>query len=170
MDELHSCMLILLSGIMAQVQSLSLTVTKGRLKTSYIREDGTIFIHLSASLLKHSSITRRRSLCQQMWMVSDELVKAAVKKSLQHTTTLIGEDTDLLVLRLYYAQDVNKGLYFRSDKSKSHGNFTVYDINRLKEFLGQDICSQLLFIHAVTGCDSTSRIFGVGKRMLSRNF
>jgi len=64
-----------------------------------------------------------------MWMVSDELVKAAVKKSLQHTTTLIGEDTDLLVLLLYYAQDVNKGLYFRSDKSKSHGNFTVYDIN-----------------------------------------
>ena len=62
------------------------------------------------------------------------------------------------------AQDVNKGLYFRSDKSKSHGNFTVYDINRLKEFLGQDICSQLLFIHAVTGCDSTSRIFGVGKK------
>ena len=38
----------------------------------------------------------------------------------------------------------------------------MYDINHLKEFLGQDICSQLLFIHAVTGCDFTSRIFGVG--------
>ena len=117
-----------------------------------------------------------------IWMVSDELrkrgctvvnapgdadvliVKAAVEKSLQHTTTVIGEDTDLLVLLLYYAHDVNKGLYFRSDKSKSHGNFTVYDINCLKEFLGQDICSQLLFIHAVTGCDSTSRIFGVGEK------
>jgi len=36
------------------------------------------------------------------------MVKAAVEKSLQHTTTLIGEDTDLLVLLLYYAQDVNK--------------------------------------------------------------
>jgi len=54
------------------------------------------------------------------------IVKAAVEKSLQHTTTLIGEDTDLLVLLLYYAQDVNKGYYFRSDKSRSHGNFSVW--------------------------------------------
>ena len=43
-------------------------------------------------------------------------------------------------------------------------------MNHLKEFLGQDICSQLLFIHALTGCDLTSRIFGVGKRLLARNF
>ena len=26
------------------------------------------------------------------------------------------------------------------------------------------MCSQLLCIHAITGCDTTSRIFGVGKR------
>ena len=54
MDELHSCVLILLSDIMVQAQSLCLTVTrKGRLlKTSHIREDGTIFIHWSALLLK----------------------------------------------------------------------------------------------------------------------
>src|SRR6218665_2854133 len=30
--------------------------------------------------------------------------------------------------------------------------------------IGDDMCSQLLFIHAMTGCDTTSRIFGVGKR------
>lgn len=40
----------------------------------------------------------------------------------------------------------------------------MYDINRLKEILGSNICSQLIFIHAITGCDTTSRIFGVGKR------
>jgi len=43
------------------------------------------------------------------------IVKAAVEKSLQHTTTLIGEDADLLVLFVYYVQDVNTGLYLRSD-------------------------------------------------------
>ena len=58
----------------------------------------------------------------------------------------------------------SKGLYFRSDKFKSDGSFKVYDINRLKEILGHDMCSQLIFIHAVTGCDTTSRIFGVGKK------
>src|SRR6218665_524336 len=30
--------------------------------------------------------------------------------------------------------------------------------------IGDDMCSQLLFIHAITGCDTTSRIFGVGKK------
>ena len=91
-------------------------------------------------------------------------------RRLYNTIALIAEDTDLLVLLLYYAQDVNKGFYLRSNKSKSQGNFTVYDISHLKEFLRQGICSQLLFIHVVTGCDLTSRIFGVGKRLLSRNF
>ena len=116
-----------------------------------------------------------------IWILSDELrkrgctvdnapgdadvliIKAVVVKSLQHSTTLIGEDTDLLVLLLYYAHDMNKGFYLRSNKSKPQGNFTVYDISHLKEFLKQGICSQLLFIHVVTGCDLTSRIFGVGK-------
>ena len=32
-----------------------------------------------------------------------DIVKTAVETSLQHTTALIGEDTDLLVLLLYYA-------------------------------------------------------------------
>ena len=57
-----------------------------------------------------------------------------------------------------------KRLYFRSDKSKADGSFEVYAINHLKEVLGHEVCSQLMFIHAVTGCDTTSRIFGVGKK------
>ena len=77
---------------------------------------------------------------------------------------LIGEDTDLLVLLLYYAQGDTMALYFKSDRTKPDGSFKVYDINRLKDILGHDLCSQLLFIHAMTGCDTTSRIFGVGKK------
>ncbi len=40
----------------------------------------------------------------------------------------------------------------------------MYYINRLKLILGNNLCSQLLFVHAFTGCDATSRIFGVGKK------
>ena len=93
-----------------------------------------------------------------------DIVKAAVEASRLHTTTLIGEDTDLLVLLLYYAQGDTMALYFKSDRTKPDGSFKVYDINRLKDILGHDLCSQLLFIHAMTGCDTTSRIFGVGKK------
>ena len=34
----------------------------------------------------------------------------------------------------------------------------------LIRLLCNDVCSDLLFIHAVSGCDTTSRIFGVGKK------
>ena len=91
-----------------------------------------------------------------------DIVKAAVESSHLHSTTLIGEDTDLFVLLLYHAHAEYKNLYFRSDtKAKAT---KVYNINRLKVILGNDLCSQLLFIHAITGCDTTSRIFGVGKK------
>ena len=94
-----------------------------------------------------------------------DIVKTAVDSSHQHSTTLISEDTDLLILLLHYADtdpDI-KDLYCRPEKT---GATKVHDINRLKAIIGPDIlvCSQLLFIHAFTGCDSTSRIFDIGKK------
>ena len=55
-------------------------------------------------------------------------------------------------------------LYFRSDKPKADGTIEVYHINRIQEVLGHEMCSHLMFIHAMTGSDTTSRIFGVGKK------
>ena len=76
-------------------------------------------------------------------------------------TTLIGEDTDLLVLLLYHATTDCKNLYLRSDKG---GKPNVYNIKVLKCVLGDDVCLDILFAHALSGCDTTSRIFGVGKK------
>lgn len=90
------------------------------------------------------------------------IVKAAVASSYHQSTTLIGEDTDLLVLLLHYVCADSKELYFRSDNASR--NTKVYNINQLKVSLGEELCSQLLFLHAFTGCDSTSRVFGIGKR------
>ena len=82
--------------------------------------------------------------------------------SRRHSTTLIGEDTDLLVLLLHYADVDSRELYFRSDNATKA--LKVYNIKQLKADLGKDLCSKLLFLHAYTGCDSTSRIFGIGKK------
>ena len=61
-------------------------------------------------------------------------------------------------------------MYFRSGKPEADGSFEVYHINRLKEILGHDMCSQLIFIHALTGSEPTSRIvFGDGKMLVSRS-
>lgn len=63
-----------------------------------------------------------------------DIVKAAVGTSLLRTISLIEEYTDIL----YYEQRNRKGLYFRSDKSKSDVSFKVYDINRLNVILWND--------------------------------
>ena len=89
-------------------------------------------------------------------------MKATVHSSQVCSTTLIGEDTDLLILLLYYAKAENELIYFRSDTKQSKES-KVYNINQLKQVLGY-LCRKLLFVHAYTGCDSTSRIYGVGKK------
>jgi hypothetical protein len=78
---------------------------------------------------------------------------------------VIGEDTDVLALLLYYADIKNKNLYFRSDiQLRAESRPKVYNIHIMKELLGNDLSAQILFVHAYTGCDTTSRIYGIGKR------
>jgi len=40
----------------------------------------------------------------------------------------------------------------------------VYDVCSLKELLGCEVFTQLLFIHAFTGYDSISRIYGMDEK------
>lgn len=93
-----------------------------------------------------------------------DIVKATVERSRHCTTTLVGDDTDLLILLLHYCSTNNETTYFRSDANKQSKEHSVYNINLLKETLGNDVCTELLFVHAYSGCDSTSRIFGIGKK------
>jgi len=65
---------------------------------------------------------------------------------------------------LYYARGDTMALYFKPDRTKPDGSFNLYDINRLKDILGHYLCSQLLFINAMSNCDTTSKIFCVGKK------
>jgi hypothetical protein len=39
----------------------------------------------------------------------------------------------------------------------------IWNIQQTKDFLGEDICHLLPFLHSLTGCHSTSRHFGIGK-------
>ena len=90
------------------------------------------------------------------------IAKAAVEEAETKSTTLIGEDTDLLVLLLYHSEH-NDELYFRSDKmTKKTTSF--YDIQLMREALGPKLPEMLLFSHAFTGCDIASRIAGIGKK------
>ena len=43
-------------------------------------------------------------------------------------------------------------------------------MRKVKEQLGTDLCKNLLFLHAVTRCDTTSRLCGVSKAMVLKKF
>ena len=69
--------------------------------------------------LIHTALTERG--CHVIQSPGDadvDIVKATVERSLHCTTFLVGEDTDLPILLLYYARTDNEIIFFRSDANK----------------------------------------------------
>ena len=91
-----------------------------------------------------------------------DIVKAALHSARSKQTVLIGEDTDLLILLLFHCSPDMCPIYFRTDKHKpSH---SIYNIQNVKMKLGVRLYEKLLFLQAFTGWDTTSRVYGVGKK------
>ncbi|VDH88713.1 Hypothetical predicted protein [Mytilus galloprovincialis] len=60
----------------------------------------------------------------------------------------------------------NKNVFFKSEPKQSIQKIRIWDIKKTKKHLGEAICRLLPFIHAFSGCDTTSRVFGLGKGAL----
>ncbi|ESP02014.1 hypothetical protein LOTGIDRAFT_157147 [Lottia gigantea] len=90
------------------------------------------------------------------------IVKNAVQCSIASPTVLIGDDTDLLVLLCFYADLGAQDIFLKSE-TKTTQIVKIWDIKRPKCVLGQEVCELLPFLHSITGCDTTSRLFGIGK-------
>ncbi|XP_076042102.1 uncharacterized protein LOC143026001 [Oratosquilla oratoria] len=87
------------------------------------------------------------------------IAKKGIEHARETVTYVIGKDTDLLVLLCHYAERGMNDLYFKS--SKEGGK--CWHINSVAEALGESICSVLPVVHALCGCDTTSRLYGIGK-------
>ena len=70
---------------------------------------------------------------------------------------VVADDTDIAVMLLYHWTTEISGIYFVQQRTLQAWN--VRDV----EISIPDIKSDLLFLHAWSGCDSTSTIFGEGK-------
>ena len=83
------------------------------------------------------------------------IVKTAVEFSEHHDVTIIGEDTDLVVLLWHYMDfDAPTSIVVQTDAKK-------WDIKRLITEVGHQ--SSILLIYGFLGCDTTSRIQSIGK-------
>lgn len=92
------------------------------------------------------------------------IVQTAITQSATNEVVVIGEDTDLLILLLYHADPEKHNVYLKSEqKQTSVKKVKIWDILKAKSNLGGKTCTLLPAIHAFSGCDTTSRMFGIGK-------
>lgn len=97
------------------------------------------------------------------------IAKTAIQSSIGKPTILLGEDTDLLVLLLYFLESESNELIFKPNHEKKTKS-KLWDINKTKRILGNEVCKVLPVIHAVSGCDTTSKLHGVGKGATMKKF
>ena len=72
------------------------------------------------------------------------IATTAVSTSTRHATTVIGEDTDVLVLLYHHADTQTQKLYYRSE-GRRNAKSRVWDIHSLQRALGSEVCRLLPF-------------------------
>ena len=84
---------------------------------------------------------------------------------------LVMDDTDLLILLCFHTPvDSSHEIYFRPEaKAGTHRLPQCWNIKLTKKVLDACVCENILFGHALLGCDSTSRVHGIGKGIALRN-
>lgn len=90
--------------------------------------------------------------------------------ALQYSTqgvevNVVADDTDVLVLLTYHWKQNMRDIYFVSEAGKK---LKIWKIGDIVEQAGPMVISHLLFIHAWSGCDTTSATFGQGKVGLTK--
>jgi hypothetical protein len=85
------------------------------------------------------------------------IVQTAVQCSKTINTVLVGED--LLVLLCYHINTDYYNIVFQSEMKASLKKIRIWDIKITKTAIGKI----LPFVHAISGCNTTSCLFGVGK-------
>lgn len=97
------------------------------------------------------------------------IVAEALESAKSKVTVVVGDDTDLLVLLIYHANRQDKDIFLQQSRNAGTKPAKCWNIKYVQLSLGK-LCHILPVIHAVTGCDTTSRPFGIGKRTGLRKF
>ena len=90
-----------------------------------------------------------------------KIVATALELANEFSTIVVADDTDVATMLLYHWKDQLLEIYFLQERGKKCWS--------VKEAAQQiPLKDHLLFIHAWSGCDSTSSIFGKGKPSFMR--
>jgi len=79
-----------------------------------------------------------------------------MKTAMEMDTAVVGDYTDLLVLLYYHASLDSHNIFFKPEPKKNTKKPRIWNIAAIKEQLWPEVCSNILFLHAMLGCDTTS--------------
>ncbi len=99
------------------------------------------------------------------------IVETTVQSAMSCETTLVVDDTDLLVLLCFHVKEDSCEVFFKPEiRSGTKKSPRCWNIKYVQRVLGRAVCNNLLFAHAILICDTTSRVFSMGKDSLLSTF
>ena len=92
------------------------------------------------------------------------IVQTALTSAAKQKTVLVGDDTDMLVLLIYHANNVS--VFFRPEtrRASQKGN-RCWNIPAMRSLIGSVVTNNIMFLQAIHGCDTTSGVYGLGKKL-----
>ena len=111
------------------------------------------FIHMLSNKFQHGCDTLQAA------GDADRLIVPAVK-CVEHSQAVeTDKDSELPVLLCMYAEMDNEDIIFQSETKQKATKFRIWDIRKTKKVIGLEKCL-LSVVHAISGCDTTLRVFG----------
>ena len=120
------------------------------------------FIALLSQRLEHAGYEIHQARGDaDVLIVQTALISAAKKEPV-----LVGDDTNLLVILIYHAKNVRYNVFFRPEtrRTSQKGNICC-NIPAIRTHLGSVVTNNIMFLHAIHGCDTTSGVYGLGKKL-----
>ena len=92
-----------------------------------------------------------------------DIIRAALDSlSSGKITTVVADDTDILVLLVYHVKPTMSDTYMLKTATGKKKESKLVSIKNIQTEIGSTAVRQLLLIHALSGCDTTSALFGIG--------
>ena len=98
------------------------------------------------------------------------IIKTSISTAAESPTVLVGDDTDLLVLLCFYTRQDRCDLFSCPEPKSTSTQIKVWKMQRVQTEPGSALCNNILFLHAISGCDTKSPPFGIGKSAPLKKF
>ena len=110
------------------------------------------FLYFIGSELEETGIKVQHSATDADY----NIVSTACPMAKRRSVTIVGDDTDLLVLMLHHLSPSHHDIFLQTASK-------IINIRTLQDHINPDVAASLLFLHALTDCDTVSRQYGIGK-------